>query len=68
MLELDEGSLKLLQPETGMVLNAQPIHAIRDNNNTFPNFSYIHVQYNCSLYNFIVYTVSWTTTIFFTNI
>jgi len=29
VLELDEGSLKLLQPETGMVLNAQPIHAIR---------------------------------------
>ncbi|XP_023345968.1 protein Fe65 homolog [Eurytemora carolleeae] len=29
ILELDEGSLKLLESDTGRVLNSQPIHAIR---------------------------------------
>ena len=29
VLELDEGSLKLLRPDTGQLLNSQPIHAIR---------------------------------------
>lgn len=29
VLELDEGSLKLLEPESGAVLNSQQIHAIR---------------------------------------
>ena len=29
VLELDEGSLKLMDPETGACLNSQPIHAIR---------------------------------------
>jgi hypothetical protein len=29
VLELDEGSLKLLDPETGDLLNSQQIHAIR---------------------------------------
>jgi hypothetical protein len=29
VLELDEGSLKLLEPESGDILNSQPIHAIR---------------------------------------
>jgi len=29
VLELDEGSLKLLEPESGKLLNSQPIHAIR---------------------------------------
>ena len=28
-LELNEGSLKLIQPQNGMVLNSQPIHSIR---------------------------------------
>ena len=29
VLELDEGSLKLMDPDTGACLNSQPIHAIR---------------------------------------
>ena len=29
VLELDEGSLKLIDPDTGACLNSQPIHAIR---------------------------------------
>jgi amyloid beta (A4) precursor protein-binding family B protein 2 (Fe65-like) len=29
ILELDEGSLKLIDPEDGTTLNSQPIHAIR---------------------------------------
>ena len=29
VLELDEGSLKLIEPDTGACLNSQPIHAIR---------------------------------------
>ena len=29
VLELDEGSLKLIEPDSGACLNSQPIHAIR---------------------------------------
>jgi amyloid beta A4 precursor protein-binding family B member 2 len=28
-MDLDEGSLKLIDPENGAVLNSQPIHTIR---------------------------------------
>ena len=34
VLELDEGSLKLIEPDTGACLNSQPIHAIRVSSKT----------------------------------
>ena len=61
ILELDEGSLKLLESDTGRVLNSQPIHAIRfadilyssnfkgvfATNNIFPSLRYFILWILC---------------------
>ena len=44
VLELDEGSLKLLEAVSGKLVNSQPIHAIRNNTNHYLIIIYDIIQ------------------------